>query len=202
MLARLLAPLTRQLGRPSGRLGAVVLRLLDRANAGLNAAAIAAADVRPGDVVLDLGFGGGVGLRLLAQAGAVPVGAELSADAVSGARRRHPGLELVQAGADALPFADGRFAAVVSVNTVYFWPDVPRGLAELHRVLAPGGRLVLAIEAADRIADSPVTGAFANTDAAALRDGLADAGFHDARVAIVDRGARLVIGSTPAAATA
>lgn len=198
MITRLLAPLARQLGGPSGWLGGLVVRALDRANAGLNAAAVAAAAPGPGDEVLDLGFGGGIGLRLLAEAGAVPVGADPSADVVARARVRHPELELVVAGVDALPIADRRFAAVVSVNTVYFWPHVGRGLAELRRVLAPGGRLVLAVEAADRIAASPLTRAFANTDPGAPRIQLAQASFEAADIRDRPRGARLVVGRAPA----
>jgi ubiquinone/menaquinone biosynthesis C-methylase UbiE len=43
----------------------------------------------------------------------------------------------------ALPFPDGHFDAVVSSGSIKHWPDQVRGLREIHRVLAPGGRLVL-----------------------------------------------------------
>ena len=39
-----------------------------------------------------------------------------------------------------LPFADGEFDAIVSSGSIKHWPDPVAGLAELHRVLAPGGR--------------------------------------------------------------
>ena len=44
---------------------------------------------------------------------------------------------------EALPFASGSFAKVCTVNTVYFWKSLEVGFNEIHRVLSPGGRLVV-----------------------------------------------------------
>lgn len=51
-------------------------------------------------------------------------------------------LEVVAAGADALPFPDDSFDTVVSTLVLCTVPDVPAALAEIRRVLAPGGRLL------------------------------------------------------------
>ncbi|MBC7891272.1 MAG: class I SAM-dependent methyltransferase, partial [Sphingobacteriaceae bacterium] len=48
------------------------------------------------------------------------------------------------ASAEALPFEDGSFDKVFTVNTVYFWENPARELAEFRRVLKPGGQLFLA----------------------------------------------------------
>lgn len=46
---------------------------------------------------------------------------------------------------EALPLDDASVDRVLTVNTVYFWPDLARALGEVHRVLAPGGRIVIGI---------------------------------------------------------
>jgi ubiquinone/menaquinone biosynthesis C-methylase UbiE len=56
-----------------------------------------------------------------------------------------PRVRVVEAGADALPFDDGAFDTVVSTLVLCTVPDQQRALAEIRRVLAPGGRL-LALE--------------------------------------------------------
>jgi ubiquinone/menaquinone biosynthesis C-methylase UbiE len=56
-------------------------------------------------------------------------------------------VDIALAPAERLLFADAAFTAALSVNSVAHWNDVPAGLAELHRVLARGGRLVLALRA-------------------------------------------------------
>ena len=57
-------------------------------------------------------------------------------------RKRPPGsTPVVQASADALPFADDSFDAAMAVLTIHHWPDKPAGLAEMRRVTR--GRIVL-----------------------------------------------------------
>src|SRR5439155_13118042 len=50
-----------------------------------------------------------------------------------------PHLHFEVADVGRLPFPDGTFVAVVSSGSIKHWPDPVRGLAEIHRVLAPGG---------------------------------------------------------------
>ena len=90
--------------------------------------------------VLDIGCGTGRNLPLY-DASARVVGIDVSAAALARARRRRPGVSLVQGDAEALPFRAGTFDTVVSALVFCSVPDAARGLSEVKRVLRPGGTL-------------------------------------------------------------
>lgn len=142
-----------QLGRPRGLFGRVLVAALNRENLPLNLHMVGAIEARQGGEVLEVGFGGGVGLDLLLRhlPQARITGVERAPDMLALARRRFAAelrdgrLELLEASVERLPFADARFDAACTANCVYFWPDLEAGLRELARVLRPGARLVLAV---------------------------------------------------------
>jgi SAM-dependent methyltransferase len=83
------------------------------------------------------------------------VGLERSEAAVALARRREasPGLEFVQGDAEALPFAEASFDAVLNVESCHCYGSVPTFLSEVRRVLRPGGHLLLAdLRLSERVA--------------------------------------------------
>ncbi|MGH7393061.1 MAG: class I SAM-dependent methyltransferase [Candidatus Rokuibacteriota bacterium] len=89
---------------------------------------------------LDLGCGTGRTLPLF-PASARVVGIDPALEPLHRARRRAPGVPLVQGSAEALPFGDAAFDTVVSSLVFCSVPDPARGLAEVRRVLAPDGTL-------------------------------------------------------------
>jgi len=95
--------------------------------------------------VLDCACGEGYGSQLLAAAAARVDGVDIDPTTVEHARRRYGGerLEFHAASALALPFADQRFDAVVSFETLEHLAEHDQLLAEFRRVLKPGGFLVL-----------------------------------------------------------
>ena len=89
---------------------------------------------------LDVGCGTGRGLTLYPH-GVRALGLDPAWDSLERARRRAPGVPLVQGSAEALPFRDGAFDTVVSSLVFCSVPEPARGLAEVKRVLRPDGRL-------------------------------------------------------------
>lgn len=104
------------------------------------------AGVGPGDGVLDVGCGTGVLARAAAER-VGPAGRVCGLDPNDGmravARRRCPGVELVEGVAEELPFPDDSFDRVVCQFALMFFTDRTRGLQEMARVLRPGGSMVL-----------------------------------------------------------
>ena len=119
----------------------------DRSCIRLYAATVAGVDLTGADV-LEVGSGRGGGASYLSRYAGPrsTTGLDFSAAAVSLARqhRRGPGLRFVRGDALAMPFADASFDAVVNVESSHCYPSVPTFLTEVHRVLRPGGHLLLA----------------------------------------------------------
>lgn len=109
--------------------------------------AVAAADVRPGERVLDVAAGSGNAAIPAALRGAMVVATDLAPELFDAGRRlaTEAGAELEwrEADAEALPFADGAFDAVLSTVGVMFAPHHQVAADELVRVTKPGGRLAL-----------------------------------------------------------
>jgi demethylmenaquinone methyltransferase/2-methoxy-6-polyprenyl-1,4-benzoquinol methylase len=97
----------------------------------------------PGDTVLDVATGtGAVARELLARKRCDVVGVDQSPGMLAEARRRlGPGVELVEASADALPFEDASFHALTFTYLLRYVDDPPRTLCELARVVRPGGTI-------------------------------------------------------------
>jgi ubiquinone/menaquinone biosynthesis C-methylase UbiE len=100
-----------------------------------------AAGVAAGLRVLDLCCGTGVVTAAAAARGARPVGLDFSAAMLAEARQTRPKLHFDQADAEALPYADESFAAVVSNFGMHHLPSPQKAVTEASRVLSPGGRV-------------------------------------------------------------
>jgi demethylmenaquinone methyltransferase/2-methoxy-6-polyprenyl-1,4-benzoquinol methylase len=103
----------------------------------------ALAVVRPGNRVLDVCCGTGDLALAAADAGGKVTGLDFSEPMLERARAKAPGLEWVSGDALALPFGDGSFDAVTIGFGLRNLADAEQGLAEIRRVLAPGGRVAI-----------------------------------------------------------
>ncbi|MBF4561976.1 bifunctional demethylmenaquinone methyltransferase/2-methoxy-6-polyprenyl-1,4-benzoquinol methylase UbiE [Microbacterium sp. VKM Ac-2870] len=101
---------------------------------------------RRGQRILDLAAGTGASSVALARGGAEVVAGDFSPGMIAEGRRRHghvPNVTFVEADATALPFADGEFDAVTISFGLRNVNDPKKALAEMLRVTAPGGTLVI-----------------------------------------------------------
>ena len=140
----------------------------------------------PSGRTLDVGCGEGRLTRDLAGLGHDVVGVDASPTLLAAAREASPGMELHVADAADLPFADASFGLVIAFMSLQDVDDLPGALREAARVLAPGGRLCIAIvhplnsagTFTSRTTDSPfvIAGSYLDesvTDETFERDGLA-----------------------------
>jgi ubiquinone/menaquinone biosynthesis C-methylase UbiE len=143
-----------QFGAPRGPGGWLAAHLVARLTADANRWMIDCLDVGPGDRVLDVGCGPGLAVAYAAaKTTSRAVGVDASRTMVRHAGHRNRAairqgrVEIRRADASLLPFADGAFTKVGSLNSLQFWPAPELGLAELHRVLEPGGRVAVVLMA-------------------------------------------------------
>jgi ubiquinone/menaquinone biosynthesis C-methylase UbiE len=142
----------RHLGNPEGEVGIAVAEVMNASNAKVHEAAFRRLAPRSGEQVLEIGFGNGKllpGLLALAP-GLLYIGLDISVTMVAEATRFNRGaveagqVAFILGACEDMPFEDRGFDRAVTVNTIYFWPEPVRCLAELHRVLRPDGILLLA----------------------------------------------------------
>jgi SAM-dependent methyltransferase len=145
-------------------------------------------DLKPDTRLLDSGAGvGGPAGWLAAERGLAPVCAEPMAAAVRASRRLF-GLRSVVAMGQQLPFADGAFDAAWCLGVLCTTSDKASALAELRRVLRPGGRLGLLVFVADGPLTPPLPEGNEFPSEAEVRTLLADAGFELGETAEADLG--------------
>ncbi len=142
-----------QAGKPRGPIGVVMGWMMEALNGAQNRATVDALDPPPGAAVLEVGFGPGHALEMLARSRPLGLvaGVDHSELMLARARRRLNGgrgdaaLDLRLGDAGDLPFPDERFDVVYAVNSFHLWPEKDRALAEMTGVLKPGGDLMLSI---------------------------------------------------------
>jgi SAM-dependent methyltransferase len=152
-------------GDPRGLLGNAALVAMALKNGRQNKAALDALGPRPGDSVIEIGCGPGMGIRAalkrVGKGGFVagidqsPLAAHFAAHVAHNATLSGRAA-ILRSDVTDLPFRDLMFDGAFTVNSFQFWPDPARGLREIARVLAPGGRLVITQRAGnlDRPADA------------------------------------------------
>ena len=150
----LMAWMLAQCRRPMGPIGRAYLWAMNRTHASLTDWALAQVPVGKGDAILDVGCGGGrtvQKLAALAPQGTVSGIDYSKASVAASCRTNGEGIaagrvRIALGSVAAMPFPDRSFDLVTAVETHYYWPDLPRSLREVFRVVKPGGRLAVIAE--------------------------------------------------------
>jgi arsenite methyltransferase len=159
---------------------------------------LAVADLREGERVLDLGSGGGIDVLLSARRvgpSGFAYGVDMTDDMLELARKNATkagaaNVEFRKGQIEDLPLPDASVDVVISNCVINLSTDKPAVLAEMFRVLVPGGRIgITDVVAEDHLtpADRAAAGSYVGCIAGALSrseylDGMAEAGFADASV--------------------
>ena len=137
----------RHLGNPEGEFGLAIAAVLNDVNRQEYDAVISLLASKPSNRVLEIGFGNGhlVG-ELVRQAKDVSyAGIDISPTMVDEANQFNAALvsagraRFLLSSADEIPFDDEQFDSVFAIGVKHFWVDPERPLAEIRRVLKPGG---------------------------------------------------------------
>jgi ubiquinone/menaquinone biosynthesis C-methylase UbiE len=145
-------PVRAQFGNPTGALGAFVGWLMAVKNRERSAWVLSQLRLQSSDRVLEIGFGPGVDVARAAARSAFVAGADMSDVMLRQAVRRNAAairegrVDLRRAAMPALPFDDGTFDKVYSINSFQFWPEKTRSLVDVRRVVRPGGLVVIAVQ--------------------------------------------------------
>ena len=142
-----------QYGHPTGVVGHLLGGQMVRQHEPETTWTLALLHLKSEDQVLEIGFGAGKALELaVKQANRGHVyGIDISQTMLRAASRRNAEhlrtgrLTMRQGDVTTLPFAEQQFDKVFSIQSFYFWPDPLRALAEVLRVLKPGGLLVITL---------------------------------------------------------
>ncbi len=185
--------------RLSQRAWQIVTALSITAGRGPLARAVAnAAELTPADRVVDIGCGPGTAVRIAARQGAAATGVDPDPAMLRLARwitalRRTPDVSWLEGQAEKLPLPDDQATVVWAISSAHHWEDHRTGIGEAWRVLAPGGRLVLAERLAKPGARGHAAHGLTRDHAEDLARQLADTGFGQVRLHTAKAGHRALV---------
>lgn len=140
------------MGNPQGKLGNFQLKSMNKEHTPVSLWGLKHLDIKPDDIILDIGCGGGMNVKRMAEKAKKVYGVDYSIVSVELSSEVNEDLikqgqvEIVEGNVKSLPFEDNTFDIVTAFETVYFWPDIERCFGEVKRVLKPGGVFLIGME--------------------------------------------------------
>ena len=148
----MLKDLFKDSGCPRGKVGKLILSMMNRGHRELHDWALSLAEIAPRAQALDIGCGGGSAMALLPRRCREGKGCGIDVSECGlecSARRNAKAIaadrcEVRGGSAEAIPYPPGYFDIATAFETLYFWRDLDDAFAEVLRVLKPGGTFLAA----------------------------------------------------------
>ena len=138
--------------KPKGKLGNIQLKSMNKEHTPVSLWGLKHLNIKPDDVILDVGCGGGININRMAKKAKMVYGVDFSIESVKLSREVNSKeidngrVKVLEGNVANLPFEDGTFDIVTAFETVYFWPDIEKCFGEVKRVLKPGGTFLIGTE--------------------------------------------------------
>ena len=140
--------------KPKGQIGRVMLKIMNTVHKRIFIFGIENIDVFADSKLLDLGFGGGMALKLLSEKfnHVKLFGIDFSEEAlITGTKNNKKDIEsgkitLLQADIEKIPFPDYYFDIITAFQTHYHWQDLNNKVKEIYRVLSENGQFIIVAE--------------------------------------------------------
>lgn len=138
--------------KPKGKLGNLQLKSMNKEHTPVALWGLKHLDIKPDDIILDVGCGGGININRMAKIAKKVYGVDYSIESVKLSREVNQDyvnegkVEVLEGNVESLPFEDDTFDIITAFETVYFWPDIEKSFGEVKRVLKPGGIFLIGTE--------------------------------------------------------
>ena len=157
--------LAAQLRQPSGEQGIATGEWMNRGNVHINMDTLEILNAAAGDNILEIGMGNGFFVKEILQKNnhIKYTGGDFSEVMIAESERINAEwvdngqATFVFADVVALPFENASFNKIFTINTIYFWEDAMKVLAEIKRVLLPKGTFILTLRQKRLMANYPFT---------------------------------------------
>jgi len=156
--------IAQQFGNPTGFGGKISTFIMNCLNKKLYKAVVDNLNVQTTDTILDIGFGNGYLVHKLSKEILQKIyGIDISSDMLKVATEKsrekieQGKVELLLGDVLKLPFENDLMDKIYTINTIYFWQDIHKGLAEIKRVLKPNGIFLNVIYLKEWLDKLPIT---------------------------------------------
>ncbi|MDR0918538.1 MAG: class I SAM-dependent methyltransferase [Oscillospiraceae bacterium] len=147
-----------QFRKPTGFWGNVSTLIMNIINRNQYKAVEKVLELKQDENVLDIGFGNGFIIKKLSDKYKSSFyGIDISEDMVKIAQKKNPTAKLSQGDVNNLNFSENFFEKIYTMNTVYFWSDLSKGLEEIFRVLKDNGVFINSIKSKEFLNKLPIT---------------------------------------------